>query len=256
MRYREFLERIGVRNGLGWDSFCDPELVKELITDYINGNMEFNELGNYLEAIGATKENLYEYFNCVSLNTFDKNLLRLISETRNRRSLLDKYYNYSDKYYLYSNKARILLPVIKMELADMIVASKSEKTCLEYFEKNHYDMDEAQEKGFSLGIWEEDIQAFIDQWVKTIEYLESLLNVTKSMIQYFEVQLKENELAIKEFFYENPLNFDLFLMLEIYETYLRHHDIDKQIADDIARFYKEKNIDVEDRIFLGYNQEN
>lgn len=250
MRWQEFYERLGVKNGLGWESFYDPDLVKELISDFVSGNMEFYELGNYLEAMNVTRENLYEYFNCVSLNSFDKNILRFLLEERNHTSLLTKYNNYSDKCYLYSNKARILLPIIKMELADMYVASKSEKTCLEYFEKNHYSIDEGQEKGFSLGNWDEDIQAFIDQWTRTIEYLESLLNITKSIIQYFEIQLKQDSKAIKEFFFENPLNFDFFLMLEIYETYIRHHDLDKQVADDIARFYKEKNIDVEQRIPL------
>lgn len=254
MRWREFYERIGVKDGLGWESFFDPDLVKELIVDYVNGNMEFRELGNYLQAMNVNKDTIYEYFNCVSLNTFDKNTLRIVAEMRDHSSLLDKYYNYGDKCYLYSNKARVLLPIIKMELADMFTASRSEKTCLEYFKKNHYNIEEAQDKGFSLGNWKEDIQAFMEQWSRTIEYLESLLSATYSMTEYFELTLKEDPQAIKRFFFENPLRFDFFLMLEIYETYIRHHDLDKEIADEIARFYKEKNIDVEERIPLEYSE--
>lgn len=238
MRWTEFQAKVQANAIQDQNFYCDPSFVKEIIEEFTNGDMELYELYDCLSAIHAVGDNLNDYFNSVQLNSFDKNLLRYLSEINDTSRLDYKYFNYSDKGYLYRNKPFILLPIIKQELADMIIASESEQACLDYFAKNKYDLNRAKLEGFSNGDWKEDITMFINGWKETIKYLTYLTETTKSIIRYFEVDLHEDPIAIRQFFYEYTFTFDFFVLVVVYETYIKYHDLDENIANDISNHYK------------------
>lgn len=238
MRWSELEERIKSHNEEDNYSY-DPDLIKDIIAIYTDGNMELYELYNWLNKVEAIQKDLGYYFNSVQLNSFDKNILRYVSESNDKSRLDLKYINYSDKGYLYRNKPFILLPIVKQELADMLVASDSEKACLAYFKKHDYDLERAKEEGFSSnGDWKEDIEMFIQGWKETVKYLTYLVETTKGIISYFENGLKENPIAIRQFFYDYAYTFDFFVLVMVYETYIKYHHLDEDIANDISNHYK------------------
>ena len=238
MRWTHFQERVKENMTQQGQYYCDPSFVKELIEDYTDGDMELYELYHCLSIIHATSDNLVDYFNSVQLNSFDKNILRYLSELNDESRLDYKYFNYSDKGYLYRNKPFILLPIVKQELADMLIAAESEKTCLDFFTKHKYDINRAKLEGFSNGDWQEDINMFINGWKETIKYLTYLVETTKSIIRYFEEDLCENPIAIRQFFYDYSYTFDIFLLVVVYETYIKYHYLDDAIANEISNHYK------------------
>ena len=238
MRWTHFQERVKENMTEQGQYYCDPLFVKELINDYTEGDMELYELYHCLSVIHATSDNLGDYFNSVQLNSFDKNILRYLSELNDESRLDYKYFNYSDKGYLYRNKPFILLPIVKQELADMLIAAESEKTCLDFFAKHKYDINRAKLEGFSNGDWKEDINMFINGWKETIKYLTYLVETTKSIIRYFEEDLRENPIAIRQFFYDYSYTFDIFLLVVVYETYIKYHYLDDNIANEISNHYK------------------
>ena len=237
MRWDVFNERISNHEKDSQGNFIDVTFVKDLITDYTEGNMEEFELYNCLNKIHAI-DNIHDYFNSVNLNSYDKNLLRTLKDLNDTTSLEEKYIKYSDTAYLYSARPFILLPVVKQELADLVMLRGDEKATRLYFERHNYDFDAAIQSGFSRGTIEKDLEMFIEGWTETARYLQHLVDRVKSILLYFENGLHENEKAIRQFFYDYAYTFDFSTLVLVYETYIKYHNVTDEIANDISEHYK------------------